>query len=257
MIYIVGHKKFGLSDYIKDDDGIYKKIYVGQNDYPILKPNDSSGDSISYKNKDYCELTAHYWIWKNTSDNIKGIMHYRRLFADNSKSIFKFHPMNFKKINKILTKKDIILPYQGKIKNEISTHYKKREKEWKIIEEYFNRYDKSYIEVLHSFFNQEFSYYYNMLICNARLFDEYSKWLFNILNYLEEKIGLNEQRQYGYISERLLNLYVVKNKLKIKECMVYFVDKRSKTKTAKYLLKEKIKHIYIKFIFFLKKQAIK
>ena len=43
---------------------------------------DNDGDDISDKNPNRCEMTAHYWVWKNrmnTDDEYVGICHYRRL----------------------------------------------------------------------------------------------------------------------------------------------------------------------------------
>lgn len=42
---------------------------------------DNTGDNISIKNPNYCELTAFYWIWKNQlhrADEYVGVYHYRR-----------------------------------------------------------------------------------------------------------------------------------------------------------------------------------
>ena len=58
-IYIITHKKFNEP---KLED--YKPLQVGfQNDLGYLR--DNKGDNISDKNKNYCELTGLYWIWKN------------------------------------------------------------------------------------------------------------------------------------------------------------------------------------------------
>lgn len=42
---------------------------------------DDQGDSISWKNPWYCEMTVLYWLWKNTTADYKGLMHYRRSFT--------------------------------------------------------------------------------------------------------------------------------------------------------------------------------
>ena len=47
--------------------------------------SDAVGSSISAKNREYCELTAHYYAWKNADAQFYGFCHYRRFFsADDS-----------------------------------------------------------------------------------------------------------------------------------------------------------------------------
>ena len=78
FIGVAFHKKFFS---YKDD--VIVPIHVGSKEskenLEYLK--DSSGDNISEKNKNFCELTGIYWMWKNIDANFYGMMHYRRYIS--------------------------------------------------------------------------------------------------------------------------------------------------------------------------------
>jgi hypothetical protein len=61
----------------------------------------------------------------------------------------------------------------------------------------------------------------NMMITTKEKWAEYHKWLFSILFELEKRIEVPtdpvQGRVFGYISERIINLYVYHNKFRIKE----------------------------------------
>ena len=76
QIAVVGHKPFEVPS-----DSAYLGIQVGNGpDIPSLI-RDNTGDNISSKNASYCELTAQYWLWKNSTAGIKGLVHYRRILG--------------------------------------------------------------------------------------------------------------------------------------------------------------------------------
>lgn len=82
-IYVVSHSAEDIKN-IRNDN-IYTPLFVGLNgkdNFGFL--SDDTGDNISEKNLNFCELTGLYWMWKNSDANIIGLCHYRRYFVDNN-----------------------------------------------------------------------------------------------------------------------------------------------------------------------------
>ena len=96
FIGVAFHKKFFS---YKDD--IIVPIHVGskksKENLEYLK--DSLGDNISEKNKNFCELTGIYWMWKNVDANFYGMMHYRR-YISLERIVCFFKAFLFKTCNK-------------------------------------------------------------------------------------------------------------------------------------------------------------
>ena len=79
-----------------------------------------------------------------------------------------------------------------------------------------------YKTTLEKFNNQTTGYCYNMCIMRKRMFDEYCEWLFNILFEVENRTDMSNydsynKRLYGFLSERLINIWVMQQNLKVKE----------------------------------------
>ena len=79
-IYVISHSEEDIKK-IKEDE-IYIPLFVGRNGKDNLGflSDDSFKGNISSKNKDYCELTGLYWMWKESDADIIGLCHYRRYF---------------------------------------------------------------------------------------------------------------------------------------------------------------------------------
>lgn len=101
IIYSVGNTKW--NKYVDLTDNLRKSIHIGDQLNETSNFNDCTGESISYKNDMYSELTALYWIWKNSKEDIIGLEHYRRYFSNEKVLLSK------ESINSILSKNDIIL----------------------------------------------------------------------------------------------------------------------------------------------------
>ena len=221
MIYVVTHKNISLK--LPEN---YKIIGVGNNSIINEDLHDNTGDNISSKNKNYCELTALYWIWKNCNDDIVGLEHYRRMFLNDN--INEIGLLNEDEILSILNTHDIIVPtlFNNKTRT-VYQHYvedhKKRDIELvqNIINSKYPEYNSSFNQVM----NSKYEYGFNMLITRKDILDEYSQWLFDILFDLENKIDISkydeyQKRIYGFLSERLFNVWLKCKKYKVKENVI-------------------------------------
>ena len=229
MIYIATHKKFNVPNL----NG-YCALQVGaegKEKYGYLR--DNIGNHISGKNANYCELTGLYWIWKNTDDSYKGLVHYRRYFGRNNLSNKISDICSYEYLlNCYLKSVDIVLPYveyfKQNAKEEILLHCCTEEIFDKLRQIIETKYP-DYIETYDRYFNENKASLFNMLFCKREIFDAYCEWLFSILFVLEKQVDLAklntyQQRLYGFLSERLLNVWVIKNKLVVKHLPVIHME---------------------------------
>lgn len=191
---------------------------------------DSAGDNISQLNSSFCELTALYWIWKNSDANVIGMVHYRRYFKG---AIFKKEPIREEAITKLLYKYDILV---SKKRNylvvNVFNHYKKSHniEDLLMAREIVERMHPDYIESFDKVLSGKVLSLYNMLITRKELLDKYCEWLFPILFELSSKSNISEYNSYqsrmiGFVAERLFNVWITKNsEFKVKEIGVYNTD---------------------------------
>jgi len=225
-VFIATHKK--IDNY---GDNSYQRIQVGaelsKEDFGDGYIKDNLGDNISDKNENYCELTALYWIWKNSellADDIVGLEHYRRYLRE-PEGIFK--PKNAvcnSTAKKLLSTYDMIVPqithYAASIEYDYKTYH--CERDFEILRQVIKDIEPEYVSTFEAFSKSHYGYKCNIFICKKELFDNYAKWLFHILFEVEKRVDISEysnkqKRIFGYMSERLLNVWIIKNNLKVKE----------------------------------------
>ena len=219
MIYIMAHKAFEapeLPDYVP--------LQVGaalNGDLGMLR--DDKGDNISAKNPYYCELTGLYWIWKNRDDAVKGLAHYRRYLTRSRLTGSYAGVIPFDRLVHRLGKADIILPqYMYHCRKTIGSQLVPRYCAERYFDELRGIFAERYSEFLPEFeavFSDKRCCFTNMMVARREVFDEYCAWLFDILFELETRIKEkwpqdDPLRLYGYISERLLNVYVRHKRLR-------------------------------------------
>lgn len=201
--------------------------------FPVL---DNTGDNISDRNPHFCELTAHYWAWKNLKCDIIGLNHYRRFF-DFHRPFPAFSPdrsfinidsflketYRFPDLEILLNDYDIILSPKRHYPYNVATQYAISHlvNDLNLLKEVIQHLTPEYAEAFHTFMYHCNAYSgYNMFITRRKHFDEYSQWLFRVLFELEKRVKLSaypdQARLFGYLSERLINVYCIRHRLKIK-----------------------------------------
>lgn len=253
-ILVVTHKT-----YWRPKADIYIPIAVGNN---LVKGNclrDSTGENISQKNKNYCELTAMYWAWKNLKADYIGLCHYRRYFTVNIRTVFtrpistlydflflkddlynklkKILIMKEKDYKNILYKYDVIvakkMPLIDGLTVEDDYKHQHKEKDIKIVRDVIADIYPEDEKYFNDILNRKEIHLFNMFVMNNKNFQEYCQWLFSILFEVEKRIDISDYddyqaRVYGFLAERLFNVWLLKKNFNVYEANVNFLDGKFK-----------------------------
>lgn len=250
-IYVVSHKNVKMPS-----DEMYIPVQVGNNPQNFAGfLRDNTGNNISNKNSSYCELTAQYWGAKNRTADVKGLVHYRRLFSNGKSNFFKSVSSKWKdvlthqKLDELMQRYDMILPKKRNYYIETlwshyehSHHIEGLEKTREVINEMF----PEYLPYFDKHMKEKKGHMFNILIAKNDLFDSYTDWLMKVLNEVEKRVDISnyspsEQRIFGYISELLLDVWVEYNNINYTELPVMFMGKQHWFKKIFNFLERKIK----------------
>lgn len=231
QVFIASHKPYEpVKKYIDD---AYFFIQVGQKNKPLIDGfiSDDGNPSISDKNANYSELTALYYIWKEIQRDYVGLVHYRRIFSGKNLSLFKYKGLGKHQIENYLKTSDIILPKAVKLRVSIEKNYADNHfiNDLEITKAVIEKLYPDYLDSFNDFLGSKRIYLYNMFIMNKVLFNQYAKWLFDILFEVEKQVDLKnydayQKRLFGFLAERLFNVWLKKANLKIKEVPVISIE---------------------------------
>lgn len=229
-IYAVSHKEFKEPDVL-----LYEPFYVGiYGAEKEFQRSDSRGDNIAKYNLLINETTALYWLWKNAKEDYIGLCHYRRFFLQSEeKDIRNMLHEPFARAS--LEKYDIILPQPilfGNIKEQLARHVNPKafEESWEIITHLMKVSQPDYIYAFEYFFHSaQIMYPYNMFVTRKEVIDSYCNWLFSFILDAAEAVNFSGYDEYsrrtiGFFVERLFNVWLLKQELKIKELPVLLVE---------------------------------
>lgn len=214
---------------------------------------DDSGDNISEKNPNYCELTAQYWAWKNYeklgNPDYIGFMHYRRHFLFdgkiklpqktwlNNSSYFQFDHIGQEylagfasdKILQCIRDFDCITlkhyDYCNYVYKNLRADYENLSgqniRHFDLMFEIMNEIFPQYSDVAKKIKNGAIKYLCNMFIMKRELFFEYNEFLFPILGKMEKRVNSayfteQQSRFLGFLAEIIMTVFVEEKRLENK-----------------------------------------
>lgn len=228
--------------------------------FPGFLPDDA-GENISQKNRSYCELTAQYWAWKNAEADYYGFFHYRRyLYPDvNAKEPYRIEGApTFELLDKLgygqfaglIARYDLILPMGEDMCLPVREHYAEapfhHKKDLDLMEAILGERYPEYVPAMEEYLSGTRCYFGNIFIMERGAFQEYSGWLFSLLEEFDRRAdvagyGPQERRLDGYLAERLLGVWATHHReLRTLELpRVHFIEDRAerwKKRTVNLLL---------------------
>ena len=209
---------------------------------------DDVGENISLKNPTYCELTVHYWVWKHVTADYYGLCHYRRYFAkkfawsDKRRCILSGEQLARKMRNC-----DVLLPHKRHY--WIETNYSQyvhahHEADLCVTKDILSEKYPDFIPAWNRVMKRRSGHRFNMFIMREPVFACYSTWLFDVLQEVEQRLDIsdyssNDRRVFGYIGERLLDVWMEFHRPVIRECRVVNLEPQHWGKKILSFLKRK------------------
>jgi len=245
-ILVAVHKPYWMPE-----DPVYLPLHVGAEGKPDLGyTKDNTGDNISVKNPHFCELTGLYWAWKNLEADYVGLVHYRRYFT--RKEVYnikakKDQILRADEWKKILVEHNVVVADKRNYYIETNrSHYNHAhpsigldETEW-IIQEKYPEYSAAFTTVM----NRTWAHMFNMFVMRRDWYDAYCQWMFEVLFELEKRLDISSfdaynARVFGFVSERLLDVWLEKNQVAYKEQNVSFMEPQNWIQKGGLFLKRK------------------
>ncbi len=236
VVFVMAHKQ-----YEEPKDPVYRTLQVGRatGDHSLPYIGDDSGDNISYRNWLFGELTGLYWIWKNYEEHDHiGICHYRRFFLNETGKL-----MSGDEYDRILSEYDVIVPKPNNSDQTNQEGYAESHniKDLMTVKAAVDKLTPDFSEAIQCMLNAKKSYYANLIVMPHAEFNGYCGWIFRIFAEAEKDIDVTDydnyhKRVYGFLSELLLNAWIIKKQYQVYETEVGITSEKAETTELKKLL---------------------
>lgn len=248
-LLVATHKKYPMPD----DKTLYFPVQVGCDEVEerLGYLCDNTGDNISYKHRWYSDISSLYWGWKNLDYDYLGNLQYRRYFVSNKKkkSTSKQHEyvLSRDELEILLKKCPVIVSkkrhYYIETNEQQYIHAHNRmdlELTKDVIRDICPEYFPKFEEVL----NRTWLHINNAFIMDKEHIDQFCTWLFAILFEMEkrtdfDKYDVYQGRVLGYMSERLLDVWLEYNNVEYQEVKYALLEKENWLKKGFNFLKRK------------------
>lgn len=244
-IIIAAHKEYQMPE-----GSMYLPVHVGAEGKESLGYTpDNTGDNISIKNPNYCELTGLYWAWKNLDAEYYGLAHYRRHFSNGSHSRDKWERIiSQAELEKKLSEYDVLLPKPRNYWIESTySHYSHAhhavdlDTTRAILEERYPKYIPAFDKVM----GLPVGHRFNMFVMKKKYFDRWCAFLFDVLFELEKRLDIssynqNDARVFGFVAERLIDVWLITNKVRYKDVPYVFMEDQNWIKKGGAFVKRKL-----------------
>ncbi len=225
-------------EYFNIDTEAFSPLHVGAglSTASLGIDRDDTGTHISHKNRNYCELTGLYWMWKNIDAEYYGLMHYRRYFTAPRRGarhlvseldflrkkiksrLSKSYKLSRNTLSRIdsprrarkqidnlelyleknLEKYDILFPEPILYRVPIKSRYAAfhRIDDLELLRSIIRDETPENLESFDDTMEENLLYPYNMFVMKSEFFHEYASLLFRVLFALETSITLDPDDAY-------------------------------------------------------------
>lgn len=205
MYVITSHLDHAKTEDIQRIGYIPLQVGAAYTDFRKGCLTDNTGDHISKRNRDYCECTGLYWIWKNTSNqNYVGMSHYRRRLELDDEAISSLEKEEI----------DVVLPIPQFCTNTIQEFFFSYigKRDWDYLKNAVIAYDSEYEAIFQEHEKSHFYFPCNVFLMQRKWFDAYCEFAFWVADRVEseyEKRGITRNDRYmGYLFENMTTLFV-------------------------------------------------
>lgn len=227
MIYSIHHKNENYPAY---KNSVVSPIFAGEKDETRtdIKLSDSDGDKeISKLHYTFSEFTATYWVWQNSDAQCIGIMHYRRALNYSFESrplglgFCQDHGLIRSRMDEVFSETDITVGDPMHFNQTIFSQYKSCHPLYAddVFEDIKSYLELNYKDMTDSFTEHFYgknqnAYFKCQIVAKKKAFDEYAKFVFDVLFYLNDKYSekikgkSGESRFFAFIGERLMSLFI-------------------------------------------------